>query len=158
MKSKIIAAFITMMVTAPAFAGYAGPLIVKTSGGGYMHPDWVRSEKCELYLDKVVITKNFGHEHAMKETRKIELSGDLFSLIEQAATETVSLEDNYMCDGPSTGIYAVQILPTDETENLPLFSTGGCGSPTKTRVGVYSSKLVDMVSVYCPKTYLNPNQ
>lgn len=140
-------------------AGYAvaapqKPLISKSSGGGFMAPEYAGHERCEVYSDKVVITHEMGMVQAtalkLTEERKINLSGDVKLVIEKAREEKVEEKDNFLCDGPSTSIVAN--VGNEETGVL-LYSTGGCGSPRKERTGVYSSKLRQIADLYCAKTF-----
>jgi hypothetical protein len=124
------------------------PLIVKSNGSGFVSADWNRSETCEIYSNRVVITRNFGLDNAIVETRAIELVGDIAAVIVKAAAEPLTETDNFLCDGPSSFIFAG--APGSE---VTLFSTGGCGSPEQVRNGGASQILTDMVLTYCPKLH-----
>jgi len=134
---------------------FAAPkaLISKTSGGGFMAPEYAGYERCDVYADKVVLTHQYGmvRETALQlvEERNIKLSGDVATVIEKARAEQETTKPNNLCDGPSTSITANPA----QGEAVVLFSTGGCGSPEHSRDGVYSSKLKNIVNVYCPQTY-----
>lgn len=144
--------FLIALVAAPAFAA-SKPLITKTSGGGFMMPEYAGYERCELYSDKVVITHQYGmvQPTGIKtvEERKVTVEGDLAQVIEKARAEKIATKPNNLCDGPSTSISA----DSGQGEAVGLFSTGGCGSPQRERQGVFSSKLVSIIDVYCAKTF-----
>lgn len=149
---KIVLLITVFLFPSLASARYYGPIIVKTNFSGYSPQEWSKSEKCEVYRDKIVITKSFGQNSLLKEERKIETSG-LFNLVSAARNAEVNDEDNRMCDGPATHIKAVHILPNDGTEDVLLYTTGGCGAPQKARVGAQASHLIAIIDSYCPKTH-----
>ncbi len=142
---KTIMISLMVLIGSLAFADVK-PLLTKSSGGGFTHPDYVRYEGCELYADRVVITKRYGSESGfeLKEERKITLSGDIDVTIKKAFNEKIEEKENGLCDGPVTSIRMGEQL---------LYTTGGCGSPRKDRVGPFSLALKDVISTYCPNTY-----
>lgn len=151
MKLKLFS--LTMLLAISAFAAPAKPLISKSSGGGFMMPEYAGGERCDLYSDRVVISNTFGMQGptavAIAETRAISLKGNLQAIINQAKTEQVTTKPNNLCDGPATSIVA-----NDGSANgVLLFSTGGCGSAERTRNGIASDKLRNLVNLFCPKTY-----
>lgn len=135
------------------FSAELRPLITKSSGGGFMMPEAAGGETCQVFSDKVVITHFFGHSTptalSLVEEKKITLSGNVQAVIEKTKAEELTSKPNGLCDGPATGIY---VQPTSG-EAVTLFSTGGCGSPRRSRDGMYSGKLKEIVNLYCPKTY-----
>lgn len=147
---KIIA---TILVVGSFATSYGAALITKSSGGGFVMPEYGRTSHCEVFQDKVLISNKFGYgtttSFDVVEERKITLSKDLKKVIEIAKTEQLVEKVNMLCDAPTTSIVAGDLL---------LFTSGGCGSPRKERTGFASSKLVELVNLYCPKTYdVNPN-
>ncbi len=131
------------------FANAEGPLVTKSSGAGFTPPENGGGVQCDVYKDKVVITKVFGRStpssFVLTEERKISLSKDLTSVVELAKAEKIEEKPNSLCDAPASSIVA----GTD----LVLYSTGGCGTPAKKRQGPASSKLVQLVNVFCPNTF-----
>ncbi|HEX4924788.1 MAG TPA: hypothetical protein VFV50_11910 [Bdellovibrionales bacterium] len=126
------------------------PLVTKSSTTGFTPPEWSRVEVCEVYSDKVVITKRYGGEKGftLVDTRPIRLSAGIQSSLKLAAAEKIEQKDNGLCDGPSTVIF----LGQRESAQI-LFATGGCGSPRQNRAGPHSDALRGLVSTYCPLTY-----
>lgn len=141
------------LVASSAFAAPAKPLLMKSSGGGFVPPDYARHEKCEVYSDRVVLTHRYGSgsDTALQlvETRTITLNGNVALVIEKAAAEAETTKPNNLCDGPGTGIVAYD----KNGQDVSLFSTGGCGSPQRSRDGVQSSKLKSIVDLFCSQTY-----
>lgn len=135
------------------FAADSKPILAKSSGGGFMMPEVAGGEVCELFRDKVIISRFYGRvaPTALKtvEEKAIVLTGDIQQVIEKAKAEELTSKPNNLCDGPATSIRA----NLNGTEEISLFSTGGCGSPRRSRDGIFSSKLKEIINVYCPKTY-----
>lgn len=138
--------FLIALVSAPAFAAPAA-LVTKTNGSGHVHPDYYRSEKCEVFADRVVITRAYGMGvNGLKtvETLNVSVAGDLKQVIANATAANVAEKENMLCDGPSTTI---------STGNTLLYSTGGCGTPRKEREGAAARALRSLVDAHCPVTH-----
>jgi hypothetical protein len=142
-----------ILLSTCAFAADSGVLITKSSGGGFVMPEYAGGETCEVYANKVKITHTLGYGSPtslqLVEERNITLTGDVKLIIEKAKAEQITETPNSLCDGPSTYIAA-----GEGNDPLQLFSTGGCGSPQRQRNGVFSEKLRTIVNLYCPQTYM----
>jgi hypothetical protein len=124
------------------------PLISKSNSTGFVPAEWARSETCDVYQNRVLITRVYGAEATRiehKETRNILIKSNLQALTKAVLAEKVEVQPNLLCDGPST--------VTTILGNEVLFSTGGCGSDRKERVGPLSSALREIVNTYCPVTH-----
>lgn len=144
---------LALLMSSGASAQAAGPILVKTSATGFVRPEWTRVETCELYQDKVVISRRFGQAHVITETKPLHIEGSLSELAEKAAHEPLKEEPGMICDLPTTRVYAVISLPQNATAQVPLFATGACGSPSQLREGGVTKLLRDMIDVYCPTTH-----
>ena len=153
MHANVLASLIAVAISAPAVARSNGAFVVKQSYAGFVAPDYIRNEKCELYADHVVITKDFGPDNSLVERRAITLTGDVGALIERATGETVTSTPNLICDGPSTTILTYRGGDGDTPTGPTLFQTGGCGTPTEKRDGGASQILTAIIDNYCPTTY-----
>ncbi len=123
------------------------PIVTKTNSSGFTMADFIRNETCELYADRVVITKSYGLDHTITETRMIDLAGDIMALLQEAADDELTQSPNFLCDAPGTLITAGEgRLP----EAITLFSSGGCGQMKEKREGGASARLKDMILTYCP--------
>ena len=155
-KFALVAMTALTLVSSSAFARFNGPILVKTSGGGFTPPEWSMNETCEVFATKVVITRTYGQgELVAKEVRPLSLTGTsgLAGLAAKAAVETLDQQENNLCDAPGTSIYINQIQPNDTVNQVTLFSSGGCGSPRLQRNGGYAAALRDLVSQYCSKNF-----
>jgi hypothetical protein len=139
--------FFTLVAASISVAAEEKPYITKTSGGGYVHPDYTQWEKCEVYRDHVLVSKLYGSgdtKTVSNEVRPVKFDGNLSEVVKKAAAEKVVEKDNGLCDGPSTTIKA---------EDVVIFSTGGCGSKRIAREGPFSRRLTLIVDNYCPTTH-----
>ena len=154
MKKFALAAMTALtLVSSSAFASFAGPVLVKTSGGGFTPPEWFMNETCEIFTNKVVITHTYGQsELVAKEVRAVTLTG-LRAVAAKASAATLEQQDNGLCDAPGTSIYINAIQPNDTISQVMLFSSGGCGSPRLQRNGGYAAALRDLVNQYCSKNF-----
>lgn len=121
----------------------AAPLLIKASATGFVPVEWSHSEKCEVYANKVVLTKTYGGK-TVSTTYPFSGEESVKDLIEEASHEELQEDDNYRCDGPSTTISAGELL---------IYSTGGCGSPKKSRQGPGAHALTDIIGTFCPTTH-----
>lgn len=153
---KPVLSLALLVAAAPAFAApYDGPLVVKTNGSGYVSPEYWQSEKCEVFLDKVVITKQFGIDEGFMatETRQLTLTDSIRTTITKAAAAQLTSKDNGLCDAPSTSVVAYKADASGNAKAVELFSTGGCGSPRLERQGGAAWALRKLVDSYCPTTH-----
>ncbi|WP_408098660.1 hypothetical protein ACJVC5_07035 [Peredibacter sp. HCB2-198] len=149
---KILSFVFLGLISLSAFADRQ-PFITKVSSTGFMPVEWSRSDKCEVFDTEVLLTRTYGRT-SVQYMFPFSSEESLNELIEKAQSERIKLEDNYMCDGPSTVIKARFVVEgSEEAAEVLLYSTGGCGSPKKVRVGPYSSALVDIASTFCPTTH-----
>ena len=145
--------FLAITILAASANASAALLVTKSSGGGYVPPEWMRSESCELHTDKVVITTYVGvgdgQSVSMVREEKVTLKGDVAILVANAGQEKEVRSPNNLCNAPSTVI-------TGHIQNdrgFSLFETGGCGSERIERQGPASNALRMLVDKFCPTTY-----
>ena len=129
--------------------------MIKSSGGGFVSPEYINSETCSLFTDRVVISKNFGSARggnamSFERTLPAKLSGDMVKILQLASAEKTTETPNGLCDGPATHI-AAQI--PGSAEPIVLYSTGGCGNPKIQRQGANSRNLMTIINEFCQKTY-----
>ncbi|WPU65721.1 hypothetical protein [Peredibacter starrii] len=138
-----------------SFSAFADqqPFITKYSASGFVPIEWSRSDKCEVFETEVLLTRTYARS-AVQYRIPFSAEDSLNEMIAKAQVERLKLEDNYMCDGPSTTIKARFVAEgSEESQEILLYSTGGCGSPKKVRVGPASSALIDIASTFCPTTH-----
>jgi hypothetical protein len=135
-----------VICASPALA--ADALLIKTSSPGFVMPDWVRTETCKVYQDKVVIERSFGlvneQGFATTETINVTISDGITAILARAAEEKVKETRNMICDLPGLNVAAVE-----NGKEFVLFSSGGCGSPRKEREGSATRMLMDLLGHYC---------
>jgi hypothetical protein len=126
-------------------------LVTKVSGSGFVMPDWARSERCEVFADKVVTTRTFGGSDedgrfTVRDVRRIHITAGISRILARAAAEAETSTPNDLCDAPSSSITAAT-----EQGSFTLFNTGGCGSPRIERNGGASGMLIELANRYCAK-------
>lgn len=153
MKASIVS-FLLASVASTSFGAEA--IITKGNYSGFVQADYVRTELCEVFADKVVITHYYGaNEDGIIKTveeRQVAVGGSIQSVVAKAAAEAITVTNNSLCDGPSTSIEA-HLEGANANEKILLFNTGGCGSSSQSRNGANAQMLVDLVNQYCPITY-----
>src|SRR5688572_24034794 len=76
-------------------------LVSKWSGTGYTLPEAGRGDLCEVFKDRVKISRALGHDQSaitVVETRTIQLEGDITAVLTAAAQEKEETKDNFLCD------------------------------------------------------------
>lgn len=135
----------------------ASVLISKTSGGGYVPPEWSRYETCVMHDDKVVITHHYGLDQttSVKTVREVPMTigKEIADLLIAAKNEREARKENGLCDAPSTHISAQLADAKPGDKAFTLFSTGGCGSDRIEREGPASAALRHMIDQHCPTTH-----
>jgi hypothetical protein len=126
-------------------------LVTKMSSSGYVMADWARSERCDVFADKVVTTRSFGASEedgrfTVMDVRRIQITAGIDKVLARAAAEDETSTPNNLCDAPSSSITAAQGQGT-----FTLFDTGGCGSPRIERKGGASGMLIELANRYCAK-------
>lgn len=157
MKTKIAALIFTSLCASSSFALSMAPVVTKVNASGYTMAEYARYERCEVYMDKVVIHRTFGASEdigfTLTETTPITLSPSVLNIVDKADKEELEETPNNLCDGPGSVISAARVLPNDAVKRVVIFSTGGCGSPSQVRQGPAARMLSDLVATYCPNTH-----
>lgn len=123
-------------------------LLVQTNySGGFIGPDNSYSERCQVFQDRVVIDYGLGGS-VVSETRQLSNGASLKKLISRASEEQLTLEDNFLCDGPSSSI-----MSYSRGMKIKLYSTGGCGAPQEKRLGVATDLLLTFLGKFCSKPF-----
>ena len=70
-----------------AEARYLGPILVKETKTGFVLPEFSKSEKCEIFSDRVVLTTKFGGAGGLQnvKTTPNSLQGDVQGLLQKAS-------------------------------------------------------------------------
>ena len=143
--------FIFLFSSTSIFAIQNGPVASKINSSGYTPPDMARSERCDLFEDRIEVIRSFGQGMILKEVHPFKRQGSLIDLVNLVNLEKEETFDNYLCDAPSTTMVAYQ-KTSEGVKKLMLYTTGGCGSPAIRRQGTASERIQDILAIYCPKT------
>jgi hypothetical protein len=126
------------------------PILVKTNESGYVPDEYMLKETCRVFSDRVEIERRLSTA-VITESRPITGGASLMDLVVKASKETLSAQDNQICDLPSTRIVAFTNGVGADHQVL-LFETGGCGAPKQIREGGSAHLLREFIAGYCPKT------
>lgn len=122
-KSKFVALAIgTLGVSGMAQARYVGPLLAKEARTGNTLPELVRSEKCEIFADRVVQTIKFGSAGSLQSVKTIQQSfqGDSQGLL-QKASKGNQAKYAASVDGNSVRHFGFVINANDTTNYVGLY-------------------------------------
>lgn len=136
-----ILAGITMLTT----SAFGEALMTKTNLAGFQPADTIRTEKCEIFADKVVITKHYGVRMKTVEEKAVELVGPIEAIMQASQQEPVTKKPGRICDAPGTVIEA-----NLDGETFLLFRSSDCGIEGLRREGSATSILMDIMVAYCP--------
>ncbi len=132
-----------------AFAGYNGPLMTKVTHSGFTAPEWAFSTKCEIYYNKIIITKSNGatlnESVSMTQEVPIAMDGKPYSLINTASSGTIE-QGPMLADAGQTTYTAFKILPNDAVERVDLL---GKGSMNYTNKSPAARTLINFLDQVC---------
>lgn len=114
------------LVSSVAEARYIGPLLVKEATTGFVMPEDSKTQKCEVFAQKTVMTTSFGGTGKLVtvETRNQTLDGDYMTLIQKAKGAQL-LNHPGAVDGPTVRYYAYHINPNDSVSRVTLYDENG---------------------------------
>ena len=115
--------------------------IIKINGSGYTHPDYVRSESCQMTANRVTIKKSFGVDAQISRVIPVALKVNFMAIFERAREESLSRTGRTPCDIPTTRI-EVRL----GEESLVLLDTGACGSPYSKREGTPAARIPQQIN------------
>lgn len=147
LRSLLVSA--SLLLTSAAFADET-PMLVKTTGGGYMHPDFYRSTKCEIFVDKVVVTKSVAQSWQTREEKVLYTDRNallqLSLKVEEASKAELVTEGPMIMDAPMT--HWVAMHRGEEVLLKSVFSVLE-GKPYETRKGEAAHSLVYLLDGLC---------
>ncbi len=110
----------TLVVSTTAFARYTGPLLKKTQSPGSMREELAAGLKCELFRDKLVLSKSVGGLELV-EQRDITVDTDkLWDLVGKAKNGSFSEPRKIPTDALSLTYVAFQVLENDVVDTVLL--------------------------------------
>lgn len=115
----LILSLFSAILANEALAIYEGPLLEKAQGPGFTREEDGKGSKCEVYADRLVITKYVGTLSAY-EARKLtmkDLEG-LEKLINGASKGKIEGSNPGIADVPYTGYRAFKVLPNDDVQEV----------------------------------------
>lgn len=116
----------TLVVSSMAQARYIGPILVKETRTGFTVPEFSKSEKCEIYADRVVLTTIFGGTGNLQsvKTTPHTLTGDIQGLLKKASQGTQAKLSGSV-DGNSVRHFGNIINPNDTVRYVGFYYENG---------------------------------
>lgn len=131
---------------------FSQPFLTKTYRSPASSGDRIPIETCEVYADRVEITKVYGFRDdsspvfMAKETVKVSFSDSIQQAIEESAKDLLVESDNPLCKGNRSLIEAT----TQDSKKFVIYRTGGCDEKRLVREGLATAALRKLVLSYCP--------
>ena len=150
-KMKFLSVTILAILASAGFAAEM-PIVSKANYHGFGPPEMRQYEKCDVYADRVEITREAGAVK-IKEVRQLSGAADLLALATEAAGDREVSARCGRCDGPTTTITAYSPASPD---GVILYFTGACSRDSVKRDGAGSRMLIWIVDGYCPETFSIP--
>ncbi|WP_141731296.1 hypothetical protein [Oligoflexus tunisiensis] len=142
-----------LLISTTAEARYVGPLLVKEASTGFVMAEYAKTQKCEIFAQKTVLTTNFGGGGQLMsvETKNQTLSGGYMQLIEKAQ-QTKLVAQSGAVDGPSVRYYAYRINPNDSVTRVLLYDENGGTGVIQNNPSSEALILRNVIESLCPNT------
>jgi hypothetical protein len=139
------AVFAVLFLVAGVTANAANTVhLARHSSSGFFAPPSIRGyTSCDVYSDKVVLTKYVGTVGVTK-TIAVELKGDIATLVSQASTGKITQSVGPQ-DGPVSSDVAYLNGGNDEKAQVVLVSGGSLREKNESPAAVSLIKLLDLV-------------
>jgi hypothetical protein len=113
-----------VLATSAMAAGRSAPMLRYSESPGFVPPAMARGVLCDIYPDRIELTKNFAGV-VVKENRAITVdSTAVFTLLDKAALAKLQTSRGPV-DGPTISYSGFEILPTDGIKTIILSSMNG---------------------------------
>jgi hypothetical protein len=134
-----------------AEARYIGPLLVKEASTGFVMPEDSKTQKCEVFAQKTVMSTHFGGTGKLVtvETRNQTLDGDYMTLIQKARNSKL-LHQPGAVDGPTVRYYAYHINPNDSVTRVTLYDENGGTGVIQSNPTSEARILKNVLDAVCP--------
>lgn len=136
-----------------AEARYVGPLLVKEASTGFVIREYAKSQKCEVYADKIVLTTTFGGAGPITsvETKNQTLSGDTINVLKQASKAKLVSQTGAV-DGPTVKYTGFLINPNDSVTKVMIYDENGGSGQIMTNPSSEALVLKNILNDLCPNT------
>lgn len=150
MKFLLSGMILSTLLSQAAFARYVGPRLIKDSRSGFTLPEFSKTELCEIYTDKVVITRVQGEKSEVKtiETKTVQLEADTFGLVAELKKAPL-IDSAGPVDGPSNFYIGIELQPNDSTRNVTIYAENGYTGQIQERDNSKARLLRDVMDNLC---------
>jgi len=141
------------LVSTAAQARYIGPLLVKEATTGFVLAEYSKTQKCEIFAQKTVLTTSFGGAGQLVsfETKNQTLDGDYIGLM-QKALKTKLVNQPGAVDGPSVKYYGYLINPDDSVRKVMFYDENGGTGNILSNPSSEALILKNVIESLCPNT------
>lgn len=143
-----------------AQARYIGPWLVKEARTGFTAAEYSKTQKCEIFADKTILTTNFGGSGRLIsiETKNQSLDGSLTELLQRASIAKLVNQAGAV-DGPSIKSYGFLINADDSLSKVDLYDENGGSGRILSNQSSEALILRNVIESLCPNTLqgIGPN-
>jgi hypothetical protein len=141
------------LVSSVAEARYIGPLLVKEASTGFVPVEYSKTQKCEIFAQKTVLTTSFGGAGSLVsvETKNQTLGGDYIGLM-QAAKKAKLVNQPGAVDGPTVKYYGFLINPNDSVTRVTFYNENGGTGIILSNPSSEALILKHVIDSLCPDT------
>lgn len=152
-KSQLVSLVIaTLCISGMAEARYVGPLLVKETRSGFTLPELARSEKCEIFADRVVLTTKFGGTGLQSvKTTQVAFQGDSQGFL-QKASKGNQAKYSASVDGTSVRHFGFIINPNDSSSYVGLYYENSATGELIVNQSSEARLLKNVIDTLCPNT------
>lgn len=136
--------------SAGVFAANETPIVTKISAtGANATNDLASGQRCDLFSDKMRVTLTYGLSDgtttSVMQDVPLTLQKNFMDMVKEVANGKLDSQANDGCGFPTTTIAL--------GDGTVIFDTGGCGKPHLFRDGGASRHIMELMAIYCSKTY-----
>lgn len=141
------------LVGSVAEARYIGPLLVKEAMTGFVMAEDSKTQKCEIFAQKTVLTTHFGGAGQLVsvETKNQTLDGDYIAVLQKAHKERL-VNHVGAVDGPTVRYYGFLINPNDSVTKVTLYDENGGTGQILRNPAPEARVLMNVLDSLCPHT------
>lgn len=141
------------LLSSVAEARYIGPLLVKEASTGFVMAEYSKTQKCEIFAQKTVLTTTFGGGGQLASVQTINqtLDGDSIGLM-QKAQKVKLVNQPGAVDGPSVKYYGYLINPDDSVRKVTFYDENGGSGTILSNPSSEALVLKNVIESLCPNT------
>lgn len=150
MKHKILWTALAAFFFGSVGAVAETPIVTKISvTGANASAEDANGQQCDLFSDKMRVTLTYGLSDgtstSVTQDVPLTLQRNFMDMVKEVANGKLESQTNESCGFPTTTITL--------SDGTTIFDTGGCGKPRLFRDGGASRHVMELMAIYCSKTF-----